>query len=239
MTALKEYDRIEATGLWRANADAQRREVIVSIGDATLTISDHNDRALAHWSLPAIERANQRRAEAGEAAPIVRAIVDPINRTGSTRFVGFPTTKPVISTDMGLGAPKCQVNNIVLDSGWEKTMGMALQKHSKVISYVKNQGVGFTIPYKKGTASHAYIPDFLVRIDVGTIEPLNLIVEVKGKRDDDAAIKADTAQTLWVPSVNSDGRFGHWAYHEFTDVWMMETELEAKVSEMIDSLESN
>ncbi|MGB4788487.1 MAG: hypothetical protein WBH18_06740 [Lentibacter algarum] len=58
MTALKEYDRIEATGLWRANADAQRREVIVSIGDATLTISDHNDRALAHWSLPAIERAN-------------------------------------------------------------------------------------------------------------------------------------------------------------------------------------
>ena len=112
-------------------------------------------------------------------------------------------------------------------------MGMALQKHSKVISYVKNQGVGFTVPYKKGTASHDYIPDFLVRLDIGTEEPLNLIVEVKGKRDDDAAIKAETAQTLWVPSVNADGRFGRWAYHEFKDVWMMETELEAKVNEMI------
>lgn len=58
MTALKEYDRIEATGLWRADKDAQRREVIVSIGDATLTISDHNDTALAHWALAALERAN-------------------------------------------------------------------------------------------------------------------------------------------------------------------------------------
>ena len=75
-----------------------------------------------------------------------------------------------------------------------------------------------------------------MRLDIGDDEPLNLIVEVKGKRDDDAAIKAETAQTLWVPSVNADGRFGRWAYQEFMDVWMMETELEAKVNEMIDSL---
>lgn len=58
MTALKEYERIEATGLWRENAEAQRREVIVSIGDATLTITDNNDRALAHWALAAVSRAN-------------------------------------------------------------------------------------------------------------------------------------------------------------------------------------
>lgn len=58
MTALEEYDRIEATGLWRATPKAQRREVIVSIGNATLKITDHNDTALAHWSLAAIQRAN-------------------------------------------------------------------------------------------------------------------------------------------------------------------------------------
>lgn len=58
MTALKEYDRIEATGLWRATPEAQRREVIVSIGEATLTITDHKETALAHWSIPAISRAN-------------------------------------------------------------------------------------------------------------------------------------------------------------------------------------
>ncbi|KPP88285.1 MAG: hypothetical protein HLUCCO07_16045 [Rhodobacteraceae bacterium HLUCCO07] len=58
MTALSAYDRIEATGLWRPTPDDQRREVIVSIGEATLTISDRNEQALAHWSIPAIARAN-------------------------------------------------------------------------------------------------------------------------------------------------------------------------------------
>lgn len=57
MTALSKYDRIEATGLWRAQKDAQRREVIVSVGDATLVISDLNDRAVTHWSIAAVERA--------------------------------------------------------------------------------------------------------------------------------------------------------------------------------------
>jgi hypothetical protein len=58
MTALKKYARIEATALWRATPDDQRRDVIVSIGDATLVISDLKDQPLAHWSLAAVERAN-------------------------------------------------------------------------------------------------------------------------------------------------------------------------------------
>ncbi|PIE13573.1 MAG: hypothetical protein CSA70_04690 [Rhodobacterales bacterium] len=58
MTALTAYDRIEATGLWRQSPEEQRREVVVSIGEATLTISDLNDRALTHWSIPAVERGN-------------------------------------------------------------------------------------------------------------------------------------------------------------------------------------
>ncbi|MBV7378160.1 hypothetical protein [Maritimibacter dapengensis] len=58
MTALTQYDRLEATGLWRATPEAQRVEVIVSVGDATLTISDKTDRALSHWSLAAVHRLN-------------------------------------------------------------------------------------------------------------------------------------------------------------------------------------
>jgi hypothetical protein len=58
MTALKEFDRLEASGLWRASAQEQRREVIVSLGDATLTITDVAGRVLAHWSIGAVCRAN-------------------------------------------------------------------------------------------------------------------------------------------------------------------------------------
>lgn len=58
MTALTKYDRLEATGLWRPDPDGQRREVIVSIGNATLMIADMNDQAITHWSLAAVARAN-------------------------------------------------------------------------------------------------------------------------------------------------------------------------------------
>lgn len=58
MTALKKYARLEASALWRATPEDQRREVIVSIGDATLMISDMRDRAITHWSLAAVQRAN-------------------------------------------------------------------------------------------------------------------------------------------------------------------------------------
>ena len=58
MTALTKYARLEASGLWRATPEDQRREVVVSIGDATLTITDMRDHPLAHWSLAAITRAN-------------------------------------------------------------------------------------------------------------------------------------------------------------------------------------
>ncbi len=64
MTALDEYQRLEASGLWRATPDAQRVDVIISIGDATLIVTDLRERPLAHWSIPAIERANPGRSPA-------------------------------------------------------------------------------------------------------------------------------------------------------------------------------
>ena len=59
MTALTEFQRLECTGLWREAPEAQKREVIVSFGDATLVLSEpRSQRALTHWSLPAILRLN-------------------------------------------------------------------------------------------------------------------------------------------------------------------------------------
>lgn len=73
MTVLAKYQRLESEGLWRPDPDAQRRDVIVSIGDATLTIAAANGTALSHWSLPAIVRLNPDETPAlyspGEAAP--------------------------------------------------------------------------------------------------------------------------------------------------------------------------
>ena len=40
MTALDKYQRIEALGLWRNNNASQRKDVLISIGETTLLISD-------------------------------------------------------------------------------------------------------------------------------------------------------------------------------------------------------
>ena len=58
MTALDKFDRLESGGIWKENPDAQRRDVTVSFGKATLVLSDAAGRPLTHWSLPAIGREN-------------------------------------------------------------------------------------------------------------------------------------------------------------------------------------
>ncbi|MCP5087986.1 MAG: hypothetical protein GY952_14430 [Rhodobacteraceae bacterium] len=59
MTALREYERLESLGLWRESDAAQRREVVVSFGAASLVLSDKNDMPIAHWSLAAVRTLNK------------------------------------------------------------------------------------------------------------------------------------------------------------------------------------
>ncbi len=60
MTALHEYQRLEAAGLWRDGKDAQRREVIIGLRDATIVLSDpKTDWPLTQWSLPAVVRISE------------------------------------------------------------------------------------------------------------------------------------------------------------------------------------
>jgi hypothetical protein len=60
MTALDKYARLEGPGVWRDGPDAQRRDVAVSLGDASLMIADaRSGMMLSHWSLPAVQRLNR------------------------------------------------------------------------------------------------------------------------------------------------------------------------------------
>jgi len=105
------------------------------------------------------------------------------------------------------------------DSGWEFKLAQELEDMAEVVSYVKNQSLGFTIPYTINGVERQYYADFLVRLDDGRgkDDPLNLIVEVTGERDKDKEAKTATARTLWVPAVNNHGGFGRWAFLEITD----------------------
>jgi type III restriction enzyme len=90
-----------------------------------------------------------------------------------------------------------------------------------VFAYVKNQNLGFTIPYTLNGEQHSYYPDFIVRIDDGhgPENPLNLVLKCTGQKKKDKEAKVSTALTLWVPAVNAHGAFGRWDFLEILDPW--------------------
>ena len=116
------------------------------------------------------------------------------------------------------------------------------EAHSRVRAYVKNHNLGLEVPYRYGSEMRTYIPDFIVLVDDGHGEddPLHLIVEIKGYRREDAKEKKSTMETYWAPGVNNLGSYGRWAFAEFTDVYQIEADFEAKVeaefAKMIESL---
>jgi type III restriction enzyme len=58
---------------------------------------------------------------------------------------------------------------------------------------------------------------------------LHLVVEIKGYRREDAKEKKATMETYWVRGVNLLGKYGRWAFAEFTEVYQIAADFEAKV----------
>ncbi len=166
------------------------------------------------------------RAEIGSRP--VKAVLDPYNPTGSTSHVRFATSK---SDRWETGSSRCHVNWVILDSEWEGEFCRVAESHPRVKAYVKNHNLGLEVPYRYASKKRTYIPDFIVLVDDGHGEDdlLHLIVEIKGYRRDDAKEKKATMETYWVPGVNRHGRYGRWAFAEFTDVYTIQSDFEARV----------
>jgi type III restriction enzyme len=140
-------------------------------------------------------------------------ILAPYDTVGSTRYVDFLTTKEVRETD------KSHVNYVVADTEeWEQGVAKKLEQMDEVLSYVKNQNLGFTIPYEHQGVAHPYIPDFIVKIEMPDQSILYLVLEVTGKKDDKKAMKVKTARKFWVPAINNMEKFGKWAFLEVQDI---------------------
>lgn len=160
------------------------------------------------------------------------ALVDSYNPVGSTAQVNFTTSK----RDRWQTDPRrCHVNWAILDSGWEGEFCRVLENNPRVLAYVKNHGLGFEVPYLSATGPRTYLPDFIVRVDDGAGEPLNLVIEVKGYRRQDADDKKRAMETQWVPGVNALGEYGRWDFLELTDLYEMEEGLEEKISERLEA----
>jgi type III restriction enzyme len=172
----------------------------------------------------AITRVVDRRAR-------LRPMLNRFDPQGSTADVDFQTRKSTVPTE------KSEVSHVTLDGAagntWEQLLAAELELNLNVEAYVKNDHLGFTVPYVHKGRTHAYIPDFLVRLKRPGAEAFDrtLIVEVSGSRKSPGPTraKANTARDSWCAAVNNHGGFGRWGYTEMTNP----PEFKARLAETI------
>jgi len=160
----------------------------------------------------------------------IKALLDPYNPTGSTNYVRFNTSKTL---RWETSSKHCHINWIILDSDWEGEFCRVAESHPKVKAYVKNHNLGLEVPYRYGSETRKYLPDFIVLVDDGNgpDDLLHLIVEIKGYRREDAKEKKSTMETYWIPGVNYLESYGRWAFAEFTEMFQIQDEF----NKLIDS----
>ena len=148
----------------------------------------------------------------------VRAFLSPYRKELTTMDVDFVTSKTRLWESSSLS----HVNYAVCDSDWEIGFCRVLEANSRVAAWVKNDHLGFSVPYFKGTVKHEYIPDFIVRLTNG----VNLVVEVKGFVNEDVNNKRTAIEGRWIPGVNRLGSYGKWAFGQFESAFSMKEDFD-------------
>lgn len=151
-----------------------------------------------------------------EGEPPLLPILNRYKPIGSTADVDFKTTRPCCGTN------RSHIDQVVLDTAtWEQSAAFRLEQSPIVAFYARNDHLELAIPYEYLGISHAYMPDFLVRLKNG----VTLILEIKGYEDEQDRAKHQSAER-WVTAVNNWGREGTWAFHVCRDPQMLGRELE-------------
>lgn len=126
---------------------------------------------------------------------------------GSTKYVHGVTTREVFYTE------NSHVNAVVGDSDWERIFAKTCEETDSVLSYVKNDYLGFTIPYMKEGQERQYYPDFILRCTNNDEVTFNLIVEISGYNMDKDE-KKWYVKNRWLPAVNSvKDKYGFDSWH--------------------------
>ncbi|MPZ67513.1 MAG: restriction endonuclease [Pseudonocardiaceae bacterium] len=155
--------------------------------------------------------------QVGNRRSRLRPMLNRFEPQGSTADVAFHTRKQTVPTE------KSEVSHVTLDgkdgNTWEERLATELELNPNVAAYVKNDHLGFTIPYVHKGRTHSYVPDFLVRLRRRDDVERTLIIEVSGsqKSPGPTRAKATTARDSWCAAVNNRGGFGRWGYIEMTD----------------------
>jgi type III restriction enzyme len=134
-------------------------------------------------------------------------------KLGSTRYAHGLTTREVFPTE------KSHLNYAVADSDWEQIFAKTCEEEEMVKSYVKNDYLGFNIPYNKDGVERMYRPDFILKVENSKGVKANVIIEISGYSNDKDEKKWYTTNN-WLPAVNSvREKYGYepWYFYEIAN----------------------
>lgn len=183
----------------RAIVERYLREKVRPAGSANIL-----DVGLSPYYGWAIERlVGEIKPDVSQGEPPLLPIYETRRGPGITTEVDFWTSRDVREV------VRSHLNCVVADTKrWEQSAAYYIDTNDRVDAFVKNDGLGFAIPYFNNGQAHDYIPDFIVRLRMEP--PIHLILEVKGY-DPDKEIK-EQAALRWVEAVNAEGSYGRWTY---------------------------
>ena len=140
------------------------------------------------------------RGSSKEAPVAVFDTVRPVRSTATAPV--WYTSKPTQPIQ------KSQISHVVLDSRWE-SVGFEFKRKRipGIVSWAKNDHLGFEIYYLWQGQVHVYYPNFIIKFDDGRYT----ILEVKGQKTEKDEAKW-TAAKEWVKAVNLHGEFSTWEF---------------------------
>ena len=101
---------------------------------------------------------------------------------------------------------KSHISIAPYEKGWELATIHELERNSNVLSWVKNDHIGFVIKYLYNGVVHDYWPDFLIRLK----NNIMLVLEIKGIDSVQNKKKREYLK-YWVDAVNDNENYGTWA----------------------------
>ena len=110
-----------------------------------------------------------------------------------------------------------ELNAAACHTGPELVLASVLDRHPDVVAWARNYRLGWTVPYfdDRDGRWRMYEPDFVARIKDGAGGPRHLVIEFKGRMDDDAVTKKMQTEEMWIPVANSSDDpacVGTWRY---------------------------
>ena len=115
---------------------------------------------------------------------------------------------------------RSEINIAACHSGLETEIAKLLDTHPEVTAWARNYGLGWTLPYLHDGVWKRYEPDFVARLFGGRAadDAVYLMVEGKGRPDDESAAKRLHVEDYWIPAVRNNDKFHpslrRWAFSQ-------------------------